>query len=270
MKRCATSGDGEALAALANWYWTTLGRKVAATEADCLEHLLEDCFGYYLLQLGATEQFATALRASRIRRRILLDPTQMLFAEGATGIHPGTPGNPHAARLVAAPTRLPFAADSLDAVVLPHTLDFAADPRALLGEVERVLIPDGRILVLGFNPWSFWGLRRAGLGWHAHPPWCGRLLGCGHVARWLVAKGFRIERCERLLFRPPWRGAFSPQLDWLDAFGRRYWPWFGGVYALRAVKRVVALTPVRPGRRQLRTLWPGRPVEPTARRSDHG
>jgi ubiquinone/menaquinone biosynthesis C-methylase UbiE len=58
---------------------------------------------------------------------------------------------------------LPFDSASLDLVVLPHTLELASDPHQTLREVERVLVPEGRVVIVGFNPASLWGLRQ-GLG----------------------------------------------------------------------------------------------------------
>jgi ubiquinone/menaquinone biosynthesis C-methylase UbiE len=40
---------------------------------------------------------------------------------------------------------LPLAANSIDLVVMPHTLEFAPDPHQMLREVERVLVPEGQV-----------------------------------------------------------------------------------------------------------------------------
>ena len=55
---------------------------------------------------------------------------------------------------------LPFPDHSLDLVVLPHALELSRDPHLTLREVERVLVPEGRVMILGFNPASLWGLRQ--------------------------------------------------------------------------------------------------------------
>jgi SAM-dependent methyltransferase len=55
---------------------------------------------------------------------------------------------------------LPFPNQSLDLVLLPHTLELARDPHDTLREVERVLVPEGRVVIVGFNPASLWGLRQ--------------------------------------------------------------------------------------------------------------
>src|SRR5690606_6710659 len=56
---------------------------------------------------------------------------------------------------------LPFDTHSLDLVVLPHVLEFAEEPHQILREVERVLIPEGRLIICGLNKTSLWGARQA-------------------------------------------------------------------------------------------------------------
>ena len=109
------------LSPLDAWYGSTLGKELATQEEACLERMLRDTFGYYLLQVGASTGFADAIRVSRIRQRILLP----------SHASPHTLGM----QVAASPGSLPIAADSVDAVFLPHTLEFAADPHQVLREV---------------------------------------------------------------------------------------------------------------------------------------
>jgi SAM-dependent methyltransferase len=101
-----------------------------------------------------------ALRANRMPNRWLA------CGAGAEDSRPAA----HA--LCCEPEYLPFADQSLDLVVLPHTLERAEDPHRSLAEVERVLRPEGRVVIVGLNPVSLWGLRQRGGGWRAGP-------GCG-------------------------------------------------------------------------------------------
>ena len=136
-----------------DWYQSPLGREVAAQEAACLEGMLEGIFGHYLLQVGGAAGFGEVVAASPIRHRILLP----------AAVHRAELGM----QIVASPEHLPVASDSLDAVLLAHSLDFAPDPRQVLREAERVLIPEGRLLILGFNalsPWGLWSLALDGPG----------------------------------------------------------------------------------------------------------
>ncbi len=253
MRQCGEQFADDPLHALAQWYRTPLGQRIAQAEETCLRHLLEESFGYYLLQLGLSEPFAPLLGISRVHHRLVIEAQP-------------TPAHPPALALCGALDRLPFAADSLDVVVMIHALDFASNPHGVLREVERVLVPEGRVILLGFNPHSAWGLRRLWPRWRPRVPWCGSHLTPGRLTDWLALVGMQVERREMLVFCPPVRRAFGTRLENLEALGQRWWPLLGGIYALRAVKRVYTPTPVRPSwpRRRARLL-PGGAVKPTVR-----
>lgn len=244
-------GPGSPLAGLQDWYRSPLGTEVAALESACLQRLLSDTFGYYLVQIGVTESFRDALASSRIRHRILMP------CERPSG-HSGR-------EIVGLPSRLPLAADSIDALVLPHTLDFSSEPKAVLREVERVLIPEGRVIILGFNALSAWGLWSLFPGRAKQVPWCGRFRTAYQIEDWMSVLGFDIELREHILFRPPFRRALGPSCAPFDTLGSRLWPILGGVYLIRAVKRVSTLTSLRPSWGRRRSLLRGGAVEPTTR-----
>jgi len=248
---CSEHRGPASLAPLDVWYGSTLGWELAGQEARCLERMLGDTFGYYLLQVGGGTALSEAIQVSRVRRRILLLPTAAPYSLGL--------------QLVAAPERLPIAADSVDLVVLPHTLEFADDARQVLREAERVLIPEGRLVVLGFNALSLWGLWRPVRRGQGGVPWCGRFLTSFRVCDWLSLLGFDIELRETMMFRPPWRRALLRQFSFLDTLGRRFWPVLGGVYAMRAVKRVSTLTPLWTSWNRRRPVLAAGAVEPTTR-----
>jgi len=245
-------GPGSPFTSLERWYRTPLGRELAAREADCLVELLHDTFGYYLVQIGVAACFPEVLAASRIRHRVLIP------GEASRGLH--------GLEVVANPQALPLAADAVDAILLPHTLDFAPDPRLVLREVERVLIAEGRVIILGFNALSSWGLLRLLYRSRRRVPWCGRFLTTYRVEDWLSLLGFDVEVRQQLMFRPPVRGVHSTRLAVFDALGRALWPALGGVYVIKAVKRVSTLTPLRPSWRARHSLLAGRAIEPSTRR----
>ena len=243
--------DPQPLTRLEEWYSSPLGRELAGLEEVCLERMLRDTFGYYLLQVGMGMGFGEATATTRIRNRILLP----VAAQSQTlGI-----------QVVACPERMPVSSDSVDAVFLPHTLDFSQDAHQVLRESERVLIPEGRVVVMGFNSLSLWGLRRLLPSGQRRVPWCGGFLSPYRVSDWLCLLGFDVEMQDMMMFRPPWRRALLRQLSFLDSMGRRFWPLLGGVYAIRAVKRVSTLTPLKPSWKTRRAVLPGGAVEPTTR-----
>ena len=261
MKPCDDNNDA-LLAALARWYRSPLGRYVAAAEQRCLARLLGDEFGRYLVQIGVPDQFAAAVAASRLRHRVVLGGVSDAAWAGGVRATPHLP-------IEGVADALPLESAGVDVLFLPHSLDISSAPRQVLREVERVLIPNGRVILFGFNPISAWGLTR----WMPRPaprvPWCGEQLTAFRIGDWLNVLGIEVERREMLMFRPPVRGALSPRLDWLDRLGGRYWPALGGVYGIVAIKRVLPLTPLRPAWSATPALVPGGAVEPTARESGH-
>ncbi len=240
---------------LGDWYRQAPGRFVRDQVRTAVEPLLRDLFGYHLIQLGSLDWDPPALSVSRVPHRVVMDCRD--------------PGVGHAIDLLAAFERLPIETDVVDGVFLPHTLDFSADPHQLLREVERVLIPEGRLVIVGFNPLSLWGLWRLLPGRRAQVPWCGAFIGLLRVKDWLGLLGFDVEVTEHLMFRPPLaHHGLMNRLQFLETSGRRWWAPMGGVYVIRAVKRVSRLTPIKPRWAARRVLGVGT-VEPTTR-TGHG
>ena len=133
----------KSIIALDGWLQTPAGLYVRAWEQQCLDSLTVDIFGFNAVQIGLPQ--LDALAASRMPSKWLLDARL-----------PSRPPQESRLTLVSAFDELPFDSQSLDLVVLPHVLEFAAEPHQVLREVERVLIPEGRVIVCGFNPASLW------------------------------------------------------------------------------------------------------------------
>ena len=238
---------------LNRWRSESPGNLLTAREADVLKDWLTAVFGYCLVQVGSVAwPEDDPLSASPIGHKVQL------------GADPRTTSR-HVA--IIDPAQLPVASDSVDAVVLPHTLDFCADPRRLLREVERILIPEGRLITVNFNPWSLWGLQRLVMrpfGRH-RVPWAGNFVGYIRLSDWLSLLGMEIEKTEVVMFRPSGSSeAMIRRTEFLERLGHRFWPMLAGVYLVQAVKRVRPLTPVRPDWQRLRQLG-SRVLEPTAR-----
>ena len=211
------------------WLTTPLGESLLAQEARVVEEALDGIFGEQLLQLGLWGDPRTFVRYSRTQRASLI-------AEEATEGGPSAIGQLH---------RLPVDSDSIDAVLLPHTLDYSDRPHAILREIDRVLRSDGHLVVLGFRPGGLWGLRRLVPG-AAMPPGADHLVSDRRLRDWLQLLDMRIQAITGYFFRwplPGLKGAASPK--W-EARGRRWWPEISACYMLTAQKRVSTLTPVRP------------------------
>ena len=212
------------------WLRSPLGDALLAQEGRVVEEALDGIFGEQCLQLGLWGEDRTFLKHARTQRSALIDQG-VESAAGITAI-----GEFH---------RLPVADDSIDCVLLPHTLDFSDRRHAILREVHRVLRSGGHLVILGFKTGGLWGLRRlipgAGL-----PPGADHSISDRRLRDWLQLLDLRIHGVTRYFFRWPLpgnRGASSP--NW-ERRGQRLWPELAACYMLTAQKRVSTLTPVRP------------------------
>ena len=221
---------------LPDWLASPAGQYLCAWEQTYLDRAVADVFGFHALQLGFPA--LDALQANRMPHRWL-------------ALHEELPVDGVAAALVTDAAALPFPASSLDLVVLPHTLEFSADPHHVLREVERVLVPEGRVVISGFNPTSLWGLRQARgrlcgrLGIRAfgasslYLPEAGDFIGSWRLRDWLRLLSFEVESDRFGCYRPAMRTeAWLQRYSWLDRAGARWWPIFGAVYFVVAVKKV--------------------------------
>ena len=232
------------------WFATPAGRYLLAWEQQRFEAAVDDIFGYHGVQLGLT--VLDGLGASRVRRSWM--------AAGAADLASGQGSRPpvlatQAHAFVTDFSALPFSSSSLDMVLMPHTLDLATDPHAALREAERVLVPDGKLVICGINPTSLWGVkqRRAralqsfGIGDGFLPDGM-EGIGYWRLRDWLRLLSFEVESAQFGCFRPPvgsqrWLDRFG----WLDRLGDRWWPIFGATYFLVATKRVAGMRLLAPG-----------------------
>lgn len=238
--------------ALRAFWQMPLGKSLLTAEAELLGEALEDVFGWEFLQVGAWGEGRELLAGCRTRRKIVVAPGA--FSDGAD--------------IIARPSALPVARDSVDAVLLPHTLEFASDPYAIVREVDRVLSGEGQLVVLGFQPFSLWGIRARSSA-AGFPPGMRRILSVGRVREWLVLLGYEIVATRSYLHCTPW-GHGAPETPLSSEHSpllRRTWfnPLPAGAWILKARKRIRALTPIRPRLREKQPAVIGQLVKPTTR-----
>lgn len=222
---------------MTQWLKTPAGRYLLEWEQRHLDTAVVDLFGFHALQLGMPE--LDALRANRMPHRWVANEAADLPADETL---------PRAAVALQLDfDALPFDSQSLDLVVLPHTLELARDPHQTLREVERVLLPEGRVVVVGFNPTSLWGLRQKvgrmgralGRQRELFLPNTGEFLGYRRLRDWLRLLSFEVEDGRFGCYRPPVVSErWLQRTEWMDHSGERWWPVFGAVYFVVAVKRV--------------------------------
>lgn len=215
-----------AIDGFADWLQTPQGRYVLDWEQAKLDNLLADIFGFNALQLGFPQ--IDFLRANRMPFR---------FACCGTG-GVAVSSDPH---------HLPFATNSLDLVVLPHILEFDANPHQILREVDRVLVPEGSTVVTGFNPFSLWGLRRLLAGRRGAAPWQGHYLSVSRLRDWFALLGHETRGGAFGCYAPPvTQEKWLQRWHFMEPAGDRWWPIAGGVYVLQAIKRQHGMRLVTP------------------------
>lgn len=184
-------------------------------------------FGYHLLKIGQL--------SSHIDTSTCSIKHQVNLAEHGDNI--GVITDTH---------HLPIAENSVDAVLMAHTLDYSDDPHQLLREAHRVLIPDGYLIITGFNPLSLCGLMRFWPGLSHKLPWSARFFAPARVKDWLALLGCEVVADERFIQR-----SFLSSKPWfkgrkLATFSHRYLEHYGAVYMIVARKRELPLTPIKP------------------------
>ena len=231
-----------------DWLATPLGRRCLANEQRLMRHALERVFGEQFLQIGCWGARNAFLRFARTQRRAILDWRPSRCPD-----------------LISDPEQLAVASDSVDAVLLPHTLEQVPSPHALLREVDRILRADGHLIVLSFATSGVWGLRHL-LSAHGYPQGRERMIREGRLRDWLELLSFEVAASTRYCHAMPIE-EMKQKSSWRrEEWAHRWLPFLAGGYLLRAQKRVRPLTPVRTWKpARLRAV--GGLVEPTTRAS---
>ncbi len=232
---------------IGQWLDTPLGRSLAEAERGVVGEALSTVFGFQCLQVGtwgAPDQF---LSASKTLRSLLVAAT------------PG-PG----VSLVSTPGQLAIATDSVDSILLPHTLEIDPEPHQTLREVQRVLVGDGHVMVLGFNPYGFWGARRL-IGRGRFPPGLARIISERRLRDWLTLLGLEVVGFRRYAYPLPINNeSVLTRMARMETLGPRYFKRLSGAYMLLARKRVYTITPIRAVPRRRRRVSVALP-EPSTR-----
>jgi len=230
------------------WLDSPAGRYLLAWEQQQCDRLVDEVFGFYAVQCGLPE--LDGLRHSRISRRILAwSPRDGLPPPEAAPLTAradasACPESAIASVRVEQFAELPFGAQTLDLLVLPHVLEFAREPHQVLREADRVLRPEGRLVVIGLNPVSLWGARELvprSLARGFLPPH-EQLITPPRLRDWLALLSFDAVGLFHGCYRPACRTqAALERSAFLERAGDRWWPICGAAYALAAVKRVRGL-----------------------------
>ncbi len=205
---------------LSEWFATPLGQYLLDVETRWFARTLPDLHGWTAVQVGMP--CVNLLASSHARQR-------WMAGDGA-GV-----------QVVLDPTALPFGSSTVDVLVLPHVLDFSPYPHQVLREAQRVLVPEGKLLISGFNPWSLWGMRRL-LSQRHSPPWTANFISLPRIKDWLELLSLPIRVSGMGCYipaakQPKWQARWQ----FMESAGDRWWPAAGAVYFLQASKHVFGM-----------------------------
>ena len=206
------------------WFKSPLGQYLLALEYDYINSVVIDTFGFYAIQMGNFD--IDFLDHSRIQNKFSLNSS-----------HPD---------LVSANEALPFDEASVDLLIAPHILEQMTEPYELLKEIHRVLMPEGRLIITGFNPASLWGLKKL-LSFDIDYPWNTKFISLSKIKEWLPIVGLEMVEGKMGCYVPPIQKAtWLKKIHTLEKLGDRWWPMFGGFYFLVIQKRVHGMTTIQP------------------------
>ncbi len=213
-------------ASLSEWFATTLGEHLLGAEQRYFDRELADVFGFNAIQLGLPDY--DFLRANRMPFRFVAGP------EGPVGLQSDLEA-------------LPIQTAAADLVVMPHCLEFSSNPHQILREVSRILMPEGHVVLSGFNPWSLWGMRRVAVRRKAGPPWAGQFINLPRLKDWMALLGFELAAGRMCCYAPPLTNEkWLRRFGFMESAGDRWWPFAGGIYFLHGIKRVQGMRIITP------------------------
>ena len=206
------------------WFKSPLGQYLLSLEYGYINPIVMDTFGFYAIQMGNFD--IDFLDHSRIPNKFSL--------------------NSNHADLMASNEALPFDEASVDLIIAPHILEQMAEPYELLKEIHRVLMPEGRLIISGFNPMSLLGIKRL-LSFDIDYPWNTKFIPLSKIKEWLPIIGLEMAEGKMGCYVPPiQQSAWLKKLHTMEKLGDRWWPMLGGFYFLVIQKRVHGMTPIRP------------------------
>ena len=214
---------------LIDWYRGHEGIYVLGEIELRIQDKLSEIFGYYAVEMGLHTEICSLLQQSRIKNNIkVFMPDTKHDAEG----------------IIAAPEFLPIVFDNIDLLIASHVFEDSDYPHQVLREIDRILVPEGHCLLLGFNPYSYLGLMKS-LRLSKFSQHKQTFRSAGKMKDWLQVLGYEVISIDSFGFRPSIeRKKLFDSLSWLETLGKRFFSKLGGVYLIHAKKTEFAYPPV--------------------------
>ena len=228
------------------WYQTLSGQASLGKLDELCRETLSEIFGYYAIEMGVLSEKHSLLQHSRIAAGFTL-------VNSTHKIRKNTPfsnndnvknGNSQLPSLVTTIEQLPIATDNVDLVIASHTLELSEDPHQVLREIDRVLVPEGHCILIGFNPYSIFQLGQFVRSRFSKDKSNYKTRSVARVRDWFSVLGFEVMDVHYMGVRPAVNNKkIFDALGWLERLGEYAGPVLGNMYVIHAKKQMVAMRP---------------------------
>lgn len=228
----------EVLKHCSNWYGSHSGVAALADLDTFFSDLMSEIFGYYAIEMGALSGQYDLLKHSRIAADFSLVNSDIL--------HHSTNevGAKKNYSLIAANEQLPISTDNVDLVVASHILESSKNPHQVLREIDRILVPEGHCIIIGFNPLSLPNLGKQVRHFRQKRKSDYKMRSVNRVKDWFSLLGFEVLDVNYMGYRPSVKNKkLFDSLRWLESWGDYTGPILGNMYVIHAKKQMIAMRP---------------------------
>ncbi len=216
---------------LEHWFQTPLGRQLLKNQRQVVHNQIGQTFGNHQIEFLVSHRLPIASSGNISHRVTVISQWENDLPDNV---------------LVALPHEVPLPENTADLIVLHHSLDMASQPHQTLRDVCRVLRSGGHLVVIGFNPVSFWGVRKI-FNQHDAAPWCSRFISSKRIEDWLALLDFKINKSIYSFYQMPLqRWANTRSNSFIEGFCRRFRLPLGAYYCIVAQKQIGASIAVKP------------------------
>lgn len=209
---------------LFSFYETPQGKLLLEKEKEYLARSITVSYKQTILQIGSLGWEDEFIDCSLYQNYIILD------AKGE--------GCAEAIKVCAKSFKLPIQSESVDLVLLPHLVEFDINRFQTMREIERILKPEGEVVIINLNPLNIWVRMQFLWDKKMSNTWNGHFILRTRLADWLKLLNFEIKTTSEFTI-----GSIST-ISGQFVFGQRTFS--SMAYAVRAVKRQYTLIPLAP------------------------
>lgn len=205
-------------------YETPKGQLLQAQEAAFIQRSITVSCKQIVMQIGGLGWENQFIDSSLYQYFVIVD------AKGG--------GMQHCNKIKGTVEFMPIQSDSVDMIILPHVLEFLPEQHHVVREVARILKPEGKLVILNFNPWRLYVHYQYLRAKESHDPLRGLFLTQSKIMDWLKLLNFQVEVAARF--------NFDPLQGSTDGKYQRQHSYYPVAYAVKAIKRRYNIIPLAP------------------------